>query len=410
MIKAKITTVTTERPSSIEVLYEWDPQAESYDKKDRRPTKSDAKRDFNNARKHNWVLMRPHSASSKRRIITPVNFHVGYTGWTGISGDVKSQRVTKYDYYHENIDFRKHFNPRFDGSFDHRYNGGELMSLVTADANERELDVLTALGEMPETIEMFLQYAHALKAPRKAGLDLLRKYGGSFKKRKLTQTLIDDATSAWMHYRYGITPVYYLFNDLRNQFHRLQIQVMSSRKSDTAKYSFEKQKAVNIPYGKAVVHYSVSAEQKLTALIRRVYTLEQLQQKRFAFNPVATMWELTTLSYAVDWAIQFGDYINALTPTCYAASGQSFSTRTRIVRRASVTGGTPAEGTKSARYFVNFPNQEYFYEEMDSYERSVGSGVPQLEIPIGLRMNLKRSLDGFSLSWPHIRAALTQRK
>ena len=53
----------------------------------------------------------------------------------------------------------------------------------------------------------------------------------------------------------------------------------------------------------------------MQVVLRRCYTLDEIEAKRFGMNPVGTAWELTTLSFVIDWFISVGDFIAAYTPT-----------------------------------------------------------------------------------------------
>lgn len=134
--------------------------------------------------------------------------------------------------------------------------------------------------------------------------------------------------------------------------------------------------------------------------------MEQLRQKRFGVSVPATMWELTTLSFVVDWAIQFGDLITALTPTCADAEASAAITRVRYGIDCEITGYIQRLGVDEK---LSGDTGQFARITLDSYSRSVGSGTPSFSIPVGLQMNLKRTLDGFALSWPKIRQALTKR-
>lgn len=134
--------------------------------------------------------------------------------------------------------------------------------------------------------------------------------------------------------------------------------------------------------------------------------MEQLRQKRFGVSVPATMWELTTLSFVVDWAIQFGDLITALTPTCADAEASAAITRVEYGIDCEITGYIQRLGVDEK---LSGDIGQFARITLDSYSRSVGSGTPSFSIPVGLQMNLKRTLDGFALSWPKIRQALTKR-
>ena len=72
-------------------------------------------------------------------------------------------------------------------------------------------------------------------------------------------------------------------------------------------------------------------ETRLQVVLRRCYTLDEIEAKRFGMNPVATAWELTTLSFVIDWFISVGDFIAAYTPTRASSAKHAESTTRPLV-------------------------------------------------------------------------------
>lgn len=374
----------------------------------RRPTDGDDIREFELAKRSNRILFRPHLARRETIEIVPWSYKQELI--LGKPNDVQ----TLVDAQCVNVNLLSLYDPKRDlATWSHKYSLGELKTLAYAEANERELDVLTALAEMPETIKMFADLAKALVKPRQTALALFKLYQKELRKGKgaAGAKAIDHLSSAWLQYRYGIMPVYYLYESLRDQLDRDVKLFQASRKKDVVKLDSGIQKKISLPgvwngpvY--AMANYSVEGEHKYEFLIRRIYTLEQLNQKRFGYSIPATMWELTTLSFVVDWAIQFGDLIAALTPTCAEAEASAAITRVKYSIACELTGYLH---TSARNEQITGSTGEFARITLDEYTRTVGSGTPSFEIPVGLQMNLKRTIDGFALSWPKIRQALTKR-
>lgn len=373
----------------------------------RRGTDGDDIRDFEMAKRSNRILFRPHEVSKEVIQIVPFDYRQSF-----VLGEPGTMQIL-LDADIRGADLFSLFDPRQDlVTYNHKYDLGELKTLAYAEANERELDVLTALSEMPETIKMFADIAKALVKPRKTALEFWKLYQKEMRKSKgaVGVKAVDHLSSAWLQYRYGIMPVYYLYRDLKEQLDRDVKIFQASRKKDVVKLESGIQETLSLPGGwnggpAARANYAISGEHKLEFLLRRIYTMEQLQGKRYGVSIPATMWELTTLSFVVDWAIQFGDLITALTPTCAEAEASAAITRVQYGIDCEIIGYVPRDATE-----VLTGNTGRFARiTLDSYSRSVGSGTPSFQIPVGLQMNLKRTLDGFALSWPKIRQALTKR-
>lgn len=402
-IDGKVTTITDVKGIPMGSKYEPLVTLEN-----RRGTDGDDIREFELAKRSNRILFRPHSASKSVVDIVPFSYQQELIQTI--------DKRTKYFLDAKVYDFNllSLYDPRRDlVTYNHKYDLGELKTLAYAEANERELDVLTALSEMPETIKMFVNIAQALVKPRKTALEFWKLYQKELRKSKgaVGAKAIDHLSSAWLQYRYGIMPVYYLVEDLRAQLDRDVKIFQASRKKDVVKLESGIQKKLSLPGGwngslNAMAQYAISGEHKYEFLLRRIYTMEQLRQKRFGVSVPATMWELTTLSFVVDWAIQFGDLITALTPTCADAEASAAITRVRYGIDCEITGYIQRLGVDEK---LSGDTGQFARITLDSYSRSVGSGTPSFSIPVGLQMNLKRTLDGFALSWPKIRQALTKR-
>ena len=200
-------------------------------------------------------------------------------------------------------------------------------------------------------------------------------------------------------------PVYYLIEDIKAQLDRNSKFFQSNRKVSRGTTENSVFRTVAPLSFDVILNYEVEGTLKLDALVKRLYTLDALQSKRFAFNPVATMWELTLLSFVVDWAVQIGDTITALTPTCAEAEANASISKEQYKIVCSVVGFKPVQHTEIQCGTGVFATIDY-----SAYMRTVGSGTPSFQIPVGLQMNLKRSIDAFALSWPLIRRALTKGK
>ena len=67
-------------------------------------------------------------------------------------------------------------------------------------------------------------------------------------------------------------------------------------------------------------------EMRLQVVLRRCYTLDEIEAKRFGMNPIGTAWELTTLGFVSVWFISVGVFIAAYTSTRASSAKHAEST------------------------------------------------------------------------------------
>lgn len=312
----------------------------------------------------------------------------------------------------------------------------ELLTEATADANAKNLDVLTALAELPETIKMFIDLSRSLRHPLKTlkRLDLASKKpikqvgykevwiktrkGRRLVKRKTYTTkyrwegnlvsLADLSSQAWLTYRYGILPLLYTYEDIQKALKPISDAVSW----DTVKrFKKSEHEVADLKVGQiSSQFYGGGADILLGAdieiiervMIRTKMNTNQLKQKRFAFNPALTAWELIPYSFVVDWFVQIGDFITALAPTCYELRGITYSKTIRV--RAKLYPGPYLQNAVSRNGSSHLIGNKYTVDvsyELDQYVREVVSDnvMNYVTIPTGAGLNLKRSVDLASLSF-----------
>lgn len=214
---------------------------------------------------------------------------------------------------------------------------GDLVTKVTADANRKTLDVLTALAELPETLRMIinackevlrlyrdarkgeirlqnkskrlrLAYDEALRELSRAERNSeLSKRRVKLRRKQLLKDLkeaLSDIASAisnvWLTYRYGIMPNVYLVEDIFKTNENLKTVF------------FEYTSTENIVLGGPDPLFKGDINSRHKHFIKR--KLKPGLGANLSFNPFVTAWELIPLSFVVDWFISIGDFIASLRP------------------------------------------------------------------------------------------------
>ena len=149
-------------------------------------------------------------------------------------------------------------------------------------------------------------------------------------------------------------------------------------------------------------------ETRLQVVLRRCYTLDEIEAKRFGMNPIGTAWELTTLSFVIDWFISVGDFIAAYTPTrASSAKHAESTTRQGLVIWENIP--TIYEADDYYEYgkgqvWMKAPN---IAVSVHSFHRTVHDGINlRGTLPVGLDLNVNRAVTAFALAWTSLRRGI----
>lgn len=222
-------------------------------------------------------------------------------------------------------------------------------------------DVLTEIGEARETVTYLYDILRRLVL---LFINVKSKEVRARKKFK-GKELMDELASLWMQFRYAASPLAYSFEDalsladLNRKFIsvRKRIDTSFSVEADGYVYSGD---LLNRCFAKAAVSNS-----KLDGL---------------GLNPVKTLWELSPLSFVVDWVLPIGEFLGSL----YAppSQGETVVSQSWKVSNLAVThtDGTVIPHTIDAYQLYNVP----------------ATATP---FTFDVNMNWKRWADAAALSW-----------
>jgi hypothetical protein len=172
-------------------------------------------------------------------------------------------------------------------------------------------DALTALSELLETRQMFVDCAKKLgvllneRRLRKA-LEVFRRLR---KKEKAVFLIKDLLAGNWMELRYGWRTLLYDVEDINKRINtwnesRTRYSEKAGDTSVTTEYSDLQYTSVSYDLlVKQVVRKEIGIRGSVTA---------DIDVPKLTFNPVVTAWELTSLSFVVDWVLTVGKSLEAL--------------------------------------------------------------------------------------------------
>lgn len=226
----------------------------------------------------------------------------------------------------------------------------DVVTATLAEANQRTVDILTTLAEMPETVNMIknavLEVARLYRDTRKGHLRLINKakrvqrnhatkifrinYDSRIswlaarneKSRRLVQLkrdadisaarrdlalfmkeFSDAVTSLWLTYRYGIKPNEYLVQDL--------IKANKALFDRFVRFSQQRVISIDPPHIPGFVTED-TIEGTLRCFIKRSFNVADIANKEYSWNGVVTLWEVLPLSFVADWMWNIGEYLSAI--------------------------------------------------------------------------------------------------
>lgn len=257
----------------------------------------------------------------------------------------------------------------------------------------RQYDLGTELAELHQTIQFGLSILKAARNP----LQTLKK---------LSVNKPDSFMNAWMSYRYALMPLIYSAQDIAELIASKDVLYKTIRR--TIDKSIPNP---NIPDSNC---FYTMTNGGITARVMakgRWNTSELKLMGQIGLNPITTAWEVVPLSFVVDWFVNFGDYLTAVSGTWSSMAAQlsgCVSVRTNIESqtflrlkleektRFTTTFGplTPYDVERGSNRTVDIP---LITHTNNSYVRTLYSNH-DLKIVHSPYLNWKRLLDGSILT------------
>lgn len=256
-----------------------------------------------------------------------------------------------------------------------------VVTSALAEALSTQMDVLTEIAEMPQTLAFVNQKCVqavnlAVRNDRKK-----RKVIKRAKKLKWpTPKLIDRLASMELQLRYAVMPIVY------------SIQAAGSLLQEYGYLFKEAREAEHFPIKFSDEYGEWEGNDKVSCLVKQRFDPDRVASRVHALigpNPVVTLWELTTLSFVVDWVVPIGDYLTALTTPSFSEELKS-----SLAFRCSRYSKTSTPSGLQREIFV------------ETYEREVINPRDHIGLRVRPSMNWKRWLDASALSWSAARSKL----
>lgn len=251
-----------------------------------------------------------------------------------------------------------------------------LVTSVVADANNGVYDLLTELGEAPETVAFVGEMTKkALLLHEETDADLRRA-----RSTMLPERFARYSASKWLQLRYALLPIFYSIMDIREVLKQLGKEYAEFRahRTDTSASDVTALGSVTVTVTGEVLH---------RCFIKTRYSTDSvLDSLRHLINAnlASTAWELTKLSFVLDWAVNVSDFLSALTGS--DGSTQSvccYSLRDRRELTLRYTDISSAPET-----VVTF----------NCYQRLIINPLDHIGLTVEFNMNWKRYIDATALS------------
>lgn len=258
---------------------------------------------------------------------------------------------------------------------------GVVTSLL-AEANSGSFDLLTELGESRETVGYLfglLRSVVDLVADFSLAIARAKKQPG-----KAAAVIATEVASLWMQFRYAVMPISYSIDDA--------LVTLTSRFVEYQTYRQGEEETLELPEisGWACEPIKITNRGYLKDRFLSDHKLRGLK-----LNPFATAWELTPLSFVVDWVLNVGDLLSALVqPKNIGQRAAQFSSQIPL--------GTSVR--------ITHPDHTGWMDlNIGIYHARPINPYGHIGLNLEANMSWKRWLDAVSLSWLLSKDKLTKR-
>jgi hypothetical protein len=248
-----------------------------------------------------------------------------------------------------------------------------------ASAKTPDWDLTTFFGELPETVSMLADiYGYFHKKLRRAARDARRRETKKSRRQKRDydpQRALDILSSRWLAGRYGLRPLVYDVQSIVNALkHKSEGRISRKSYRHVVPISFE-ETHVQTYTGNSI--WTTVRKREGTCTYRAVCFYKD-DMTAIGANPVITAYELTKLSFVLDWFFDIGSWLQAISPRVgYTGLGISIS----VTRAYTDTYDTTVVGDGLWTYSLA-PGRETTNSHF--HERSLYFDIPLPSIQVNL--------------------------
>lgn len=211
-------------------------------------------------------------------------------------------------------------------------------------ANASTVELLSTMAEMPMTVASILHGIQTIikmyKETRKKAFRIYNKGGAGSKANtawRNSKECADAIVKVWMTWRFEIRPNVYLLEDA--------IDILYSDAKEFIRFREFRQETFTVPSPGLPVVDSADVPIQHRCMIKRCFDIsrpESLLAQRLTLNGAIALYELTPMSWALDYFVNLGDFIGSrfnITPAL--AEGSTYSWK---VPKSTVSFGNASTG------------------------------------------------------------------
>lgn len=225
-----------------------------------------------------------------------------------------------------------------------------------------------------------------------------RRKPPSLRKRKMRigRVSVTDISSLWLAYRYGLMPLIYDVQGIIALIQRKygEVRLTARAKKSTTWVDESRPKAGPYGYNDSYeYHYRTEYTAEIRAGVLYAAKTDFYSAAGLTIDRVpGALWELVSLSFVVDWFINIGDTLNALTAGARGEILASWCTvkvtyeRTHRLTSCTTTGAFAAN-------VASYPS----YTESGEFKRRYPTTLQNIGVRGQFDLNLKRWIDAFAL-------------
>lgn len=208
-------------------------------------------------------------------------------------------------------------------------------TMAIAGLRAASYDALTDLIEVRKTIGLFHDLASKMDGFIREVVRRVQVKVRNFKRKPTLPQLLDafskEAANYWLKFRYGIMPVVYSLEDILKTQRDLKGGIIRDKSSVSEEIS--ESKSLNWQ-----INSSTFASTTQTLLGTRIYRATAFGrvdlQGLGSFDPLVSAWETWKWTWILDWLIDVGSYLQAISPFAQVTTqAVCLSVRTTVERR-----------------------------------------------------------------------------
>jgi hypothetical protein len=275
---------------------------------------------------------------------------------------------------------------------------GAVVNGAVAESRAAAWDGLTFLAELRETKALFASSIFRLSKLRdllvkKHDADIPKKWRDAIKSKdyaSLPREYYESFLKLWLEYRYGWSPIVY---DIQSA-----VKALNTARKNTIAVGRSKQvdsgSSSKTSYLGAYNQYTSVETLEWNVTYRGWAASEFADDGRVSFDPLVTAYEVTTLSFVLDWLINVGTWLEAISPFQPGQTlGSCGSYQVDITRTRYLSGTNYTDATSN--WTLNLPAQTVHTRNERLYSRLArGTTLPGWNP----RITLPRQIDAIALA------------